>query len=746
MLKYYPISAKIMSNSSFKNVIASLDYDFGNLRIINDKMNNSFINDINLTDSSNDLLSILDKHDCKLFLLIRDKLNPSTFEQIKDFLPSFTNVIPFDRHLDALFSEIKSNFTVKPEETIFISSDRSSRQIASKHKFYALPHNQLAVMAIENKPFEFVQIIGNRSSIDKIPKEDILPYYIKEMDTGICELLTIISNKGLNKAIQLKLKVQSLKFNLSNEDIVIVNLDNKINEQLIEETTSNYGFLYSDNNKMIITVGRNKIANIPIHGNHGHFINLIPDETLLSKTIFSADFKLESMDSVSKTTMNILKKWPYKNIKTKLTNENVPSFIETKLDEINSNSILDNIKRYSGASDLNSEGKIKSRHCLHPHNLRIVQSLEQELKQMGYFVNIWEFQGDEFAPGSPRIPEVEQGTFYNVIAELPGIGDNSLLENDLSSTIRDIFIKYPNPLQNQSWISEIRELVGDEWFKENNLDVFSPLHLKRRIERMFGLETWSNWWIKDKDNPGIGSEIIVIGCHLDSTASMSRPEDRKYEPSNHPAPGTDDDGSGLGATIELARIFSKLKNRLKHTIQFCFFNTEEVGIRGSLKYAGYMKRANAPIRAVICMDMIGYNKDNSNRTYEIHCGYYNESIRNICLPLAYLVEEHAKNLGNLGDAQIYKGLSSGVGEPDEANRDKYDGAIQRSDHWSFQTHGYPAVIVSEDLFINIPNLDPTQDSNPHYHKITDKDTEIDESFVADIASAVVSTVKKLAQQ
>ena len=38
---------------------------------------------------------------------------------------------------------------------------------------------------------------------------------------------------------------------------------------------------------------------------------------------------------------------------------------------------------------------------------------------------------------------------------------------------------------------------------------------------MFGLEPWSNWWIKGKDNPGLGAEIILIGCHLDSTASMT---------------------------------------------------------------------------------------------------------------------------------------------------------------------------------------------------------------------------------
>jgi hypothetical protein len=35
--------------------------------------------------------------------------------------------------------------------------------------------------------------------------------------------------------------------------------------------------------------------------------------------------------------------------------------------------------------------------------------------------------------------------------------------------IRDVFIRHPNPLQDESWISEIRALVGERWFNENNL-------------------------------------------------------------------------------------------------------------------------------------------------------------------------------------------------------------------------------------------------------------------------------------
>ena len=53
--------------------------------------------------------------------------------------------------------------------------------------------------------------------------------------------------------------------------------------------------------------------------------------------------------------------------------------------------------------DLDFQGKIVSRHCLHPDNRKAVLALESDLKQMGYFVRVWEFQADSRPPGvSPR--------------------------------------------------------------------------------------------------------------------------------------------------------------------------------------------------------------------------------------------------------------------------------------------------------------------------------------------------------
>jgi bacterial leucyl aminopeptidase len=60
-----------------------------------------------------------------------------------------------------------------------------------------------------------------------------------------------------------------------------------------------------------------------------------------------------------------------------------------------------------------------------------------------------------------------------------------------------------------------------------------------------------------------------------------------------------------------------------------------------------------------------------------------------------------------------------------------DPAEQRSDHASFQEHGYPACLISEDFFIG-PGLDASEpEGNPNYHKR--EDISVDAAYVADIA-------------
>jgi len=222
---------------------------------------------------------------------------------------------------------------------------------------------------------------------------------------------------------------------------------------------------------------------------------------------------------------------------------------------------------------------------------------------------------------------------------------------------------------------------------------------------------------------------------MDPTASS----EIGYNPSEDPAPGKDDDGSGVAGTLELAQYFSQFRCLFTHTIRFCFFNTEEQGLVGSLAYAKMLKNLAAPIIAAICMDMIGYNSDRKT-LFEIHCGSNNEAIRDKSLIIANKVADYADRLGSLAPAQIYKGTRKPTSST-HIDRNVYDGGIERSDHSSFHIYGYPAIVISEDIFVNL-STEPNTAANPNYH--SSRDRVIDSNHATEIIKSVALTVRELA--
>src|SRR5215203_2300022 len=291
----------------------------------------------------------------------------------------------------------------------------------------------------------------------------------------------------------------------------------------------------------------------------------------------------------------------------------------------------------------------------------------------------------------------------NVIADLPGVGYFKA-EPNLPEQVRQVFLKYPTLYPSEPWIKEINLITGSNWMKKQNLDSLSPPDLRREIEDIFLNE--SSWWTKDESLNGLGAQMIIVCCHLDSTAG--REPMGQYNRRIDPAPGADDNGSGLAAVLAIAKYLSQFRGKLSHTIRFCFFNAEEVGLKGSRAYAPIMKDKDTSIKAVVNLDMIGYNND-KHKTFEIHAGYYDPDIRDLCLPIAEVIKQWSDNQGKLGTAQIYKGTI--VGGNHDFDRNIYDGAIERSDHFPFQERGYPACHISEDFFANYPtesSSDPRQ--------------------------------------
>ena len=222
---------------------------------------------------------------------------------------------------------------------------------------------------------------------------------------------------------------------------------------------------------------------------------------------------------------------------------------------------------------------------------------------------------------------------------------------------------------------------------------------------------------------GNNSELVLVTAHLDSTAASSPP----YNSAADPAPGADDDGSGLAAVLAAAEVICKLAAAQKpdRTIRFVLFNAEEHGLVGSQAYARDAQAAGAVIEAVYQMDMIGYNVI-APRTCEVHAGFLaSPTVQAKSAVVAERVRRLAPLVApSLGTMQLY--LSS-AGAPDPAEG--------RSDHAPFQARGYAACVATEDFFVG-PGPSAPAEANPNYHRKTD--TFVDLVYAADIARSIVA--------
>jgi bacterial leucyl aminopeptidase len=173
-------------------------------------------------------------------------------------------------------------------------------------------------------------------------------------------------------------------------------------------------------------------------------------------------------------------------------------------------------------------------------------------------------------------------------------------------------------------------------------------------------------------------EVVVIGGHLDSinitVGSSSRP--------SAPAPGADDDASGVATLSEVFRVAMAQGYKPARTVKFMAYAAEEVGLLGSQAIAQAHKTAGANVVGVLQLDMTNYR----GSTVEVALVTDNTNA--------------AQNafLGNLIDT--YTGYT----------RTNITCGYGCSDHASWNSQGYPASIPFEALM--------NQD-NPYIHTAND---------------------------
>jgi hypothetical protein len=110
--------------------------------------------------------------------------------------------------------------------------------------------------------------------------------------------------------------------------------------------------------------------------------------------------------------------------------------------------------------------------------------------------------------------------------------------------------------------------------------------------------------ILDGSDPQLKSEYVVIGAHYDHLG-LGGPESLASRPEGQIHYGADDNASGTSALIELARVLSAERSRIKRSVVFIAFSGEEMGLLGS---AAYTRNPSVPLASTVAMfnmDMVG---------------------------------------------------------------------------------------------------------------------------------------------
>lgn len=214
-------------------------------------------------------------------------------------------------------------------------------------------------------------------------------------------------------------------------------------------------------------------------------------------------------------------------------------------------------------------------------------------------------------------------------------------------------------------------------------------------------------------------EIVVIGAHYDSVRG---------------SPGANDNGSGVAAMLEIARL---LKGQaMRRTVRFVAFVNEEPPFSytqemGSRVYATQVRKRNERIIAMLALETIGYYSDaTGSQRYPFPFNFFYPSTANFIGFIGNLSSRHLVRQSLSAFRRSTSFPSEGVAAPGWMT------GIGWSDHWSFWQAGYPAIMITDTALFRYA----------HYHASTDTPNRLDYRRTARVVKGLSHVVKALANE
>jgi hypothetical protein len=211
-------------------------------------------------------------------------------------------------------------------------------------------------------------------------------------------------------------------------------------------------------------------------------------------------------------------------------------------------------------------------------------------------------------------------------------------------------------------------------------------------------------------------EVIVVGAHYDSGVGT---------------PGANDNGSGVAAVIELARLLRDRTGSGTRRIRLVLFVNEEPPYfktedMGSLHYARSLKQRNERVVAMYSLETIGfYSSAPDSQRYPAPF--------NLIFPdrgdfVAFVGTVYARALvwETIRSFRSHTAFPSIGGIAPNAVP-----GIDWSDHWAFEQVGFPAMMVTDTAPFRYP----------HYHQLTDTPDKVDMESLARVVKGMERVIR-----
>ena len=214
------------------------------------------------------------------------------------------------------------------------------------------------------------------------------------------------------------------------------------------------------------------------------------------------------------------------------------------------------------------------------------------------------------------------------------------------------------------------------------------------------------------------ASTLVIGAHYDSAGD---------------APGANDNGSGVAALLELARLL-KSHAMIKTRLRIVFFVNEEPphfkpDTMGSLVYARSLAATGEKVRAMLCLETLGaYSDKPGSQKYPPPLSFFLPNAANFIavvgtLGVRSLAAEVTHRFRESVAFPSIGGVAPGVIP-----------GITWSDHWSFGKFDISAVMITDTALFRYD----------HYHLPSDTADKIDYERLARVTAGLARVVRGMA--